>query len=686
MARQTAVSVENNFIGGLVTEKTALQFAPNSCTETWNCIHDETGRTTRRKGLNYEPDFVLEQVPLTTNEASVEFVWEGVAGLGTLNLIVIQKGKYLYFYKQSDSTDSTISSRMESYSLDFSTFKASGNSNDVSLSTCSFTSIGGNLIVVHKDCNPFYIQYDTSSLTISYAAIPIKVRDFKGVDDGLVNSDRLIANVSTLTSTYPKRYYNLLNQGWGTGGYLSEWDTARTDLPSNVDVWWHYEGTTDPFDTSLIPSTSIGNGDAPKGTYVLDYFDKNTSRNAIVSGVSSSVFDATTNRPSTVAAFGGRVFYGGINSTGFNNKIVFSQLVLSTSDLGKCYQLNDPTSRDLAELLVTDGGEIVIPEVANVIKLLTFREYLLVFASNGVWAISGSSGKGFVANDYQVNKISTSSSVSSLSFVQSFVSPLWFSDEGISTIQYNPDYGSLSVSSITNNTIKSFIDSIPSANRKYIKGCYDTDNNIIMWLFNNNSSLPTEDRYSYNRALCYNSLSKAFYPWTISEDDNVRVRGIINLKSPENHFNSVIKFITTENIDSTNDYLTFSEASDTTYVDWSDGPNTESDYSSYFITAYMLSSETQRFFQPNYVFVFQEQEDNSSCYLQAIFDYTNSNFSNRWSVKQQTYLSTPYSDVVFRRLKVRGKGRCLQLRFESSSGSPFNIIGWSVYQTGNASV
>jgi hypothetical protein len=40
----------------------------------------------------------------------------------------------------------------------------------------------------------------------------------------------------------------------------------------------------------------------------------------------------------------------------------------------------------------------------------------------------------------------------------------------------------------------------------------------------------------------------------------------------------------------------------------------------------------------------------------------------------------------FRRLKVRGKGRALQLRFESETGKPFTIVGWAYKGSANADV
>jgi hypothetical protein len=43
-------------------------------------------------------------------------------------------------------------------------------------------------------------------------------------------------------------------------------------------------------------------------------------------------------------------------------------------------------------------------------------------------------------------------------------------------------------------------------------------------------------------------------------------------------------------------------------------------------------------------------------------------------------------DIKYNRLKVRGEGLALQYKVYSEEGQPFSIVGWSVYETGNASV
>ncbi len=57
MTRQVASVVENNFVNGLVTEATALNFPESACTETWNCVFKQTGMVSRRLGLDFEDNY-----------------------------------------------------------------------------------------------------------------------------------------------------------------------------------------------------------------------------------------------------------------------------------------------------------------------------------------------------------------------------------------------------------------------------------------------------------------------------------------------------------------------------------------------------------------------------------------------------------------------------------------------------
>lgn len=80
-----------------------------------------------------------------------------------------------------------------------------------------------------------------------------------------------------------------------------------------------------------------------------------------------------------------------------------------------------------------------------------------------------------------------------------------------------------------------------------------------------------------------------------------------------------------------------------------------------------------------------------SCQLTTKFDFGNTSGSGHWSGPQETYKlntlrytnagsdETAYPfDVVETKSKVRGKGRALVMRWESSTGKDFELLGWAV--------
>ena len=263
--------------------------------------------------------------------------------------------------------------------------------------------------------------------------------------------------------------------------------------------------------------------------------------------------------------------------------------------------------------------------------------------------------------------------------------PVWWGDDGIFTVTYSAEFDSFTVVSLSEQTIRSFYLDIPEANRPWAKGAYDAANNIIYWLYND-----TEDAtaYTYNSVLVFNTISKSFYPWTISDLEDLNVRGIAYVHDASRSTEGKIKYTTT--VDQASDVAMFwSEFFDTEYVDWgviAPGYSLDVvDYESYFITGYKIHGDGQRYFQSNYVFVYLDTEDQASCRVQGIWEFTNSGNSGRWSSLQQIYNpNLLYRDVNYRRLKIRGKGRSLQLRFESETGRPFSIIGWSIAESSNA--
>lgn len=709
MARKAQVSVTNNFRGGLLTEETGLNFPENACTETLNCIHDEKGRTKRRLGFDFEVDYDTQTVD-RTGKVICGYTWNNVAGDGSLSLRVTQIGDTLYFYNVVDTT--ALSQGLLATTIDLNTYATSVDV-DPGLNECQFASGQGYLVVTHPQCEPFYVSFDVDTETATGTAITLNIRDFEGVDDSLDIDERPTASVAGLTATHK---YNLFNQGWyfDSNAALTAWDTAFTTMPSNSDVWWYFKNSSDAFDTATVANVTTGNAPAPRGHYILDVHNQDRSD---VSGIATiDAVTTGTTRVSVVAFMGGRVFYSGLNSAGFSSKIYFSQLITDPSAFGACYQSNDPTSEELSDLLPSDGGEISIFGIESVVALVPLAHVLLVFATNGIWGVTGSDGLGFKANDFTVTKISSIAAVNAASIIDIQGFPYWWNLDGIyRLLPGDGDTSGFSVESITDGTIKSYFDEIPIASRLLARGVYNPIQKVARWIFRSEAPSSPEEGYEFDRILTYNKLTESFFPWTVEESD-VFIHDILLIKG-EGGTQDVLPITDSEGFTVFSDLMgdlvssftlntflitpqfkylvsagepdvaefTFAETISPTYKDWYSYDLVGIDFTSTFTVGYMIHSDTQRFFQSNYVFVFLESEDNSSCFMRGLWEWTNSASSKRWSNPQQIYNpNLLHRDINFRRLKVRGKGRALQLMFTSEVGRPFTIVGWSIFETQNA--
>ncbi len=716
MPRSAAISIENQFNRGLITEATGLQFPENAVTESYDCIFNKTGTVQRRLGFDYEENYALSTIDVAGKQIK-EFEWSSVAGLGSLTFVVLQVGSILHFYELTN--EGALSSNKKGFTVDLSTYAVSGAPSLEDIQ-CSFTSGNGHLIVTHPYCESFYVSYDVDNDAITTNQITIYIRDFKGLNDGLKTDER-----PTTLSTEHK--YNLYNQGWyasapsgsseTTKNVLTHWDSRKTDFPSNADIWWIYKGIDEDSNRETFDANdqgfdfkALGNTPAPKGHYILKAFYQDRSAESGVPGV--SVVSSSYFRPSCTAFFAGRTFFAGVNYQGFNNRIYFSGIIEDDNKFGDCYQVNDPTSEEVPDLLPSDGGVLVIPEIANIVYLHVVQNYLIVFATNGIWTISGSDNSGFKATDYTVRKIDKISTDASNSFVDVVGIPVWWTSSGIYTIKFDPTLGNITVESLTDNTIKEFFDDIPNENKQYAKGAYNSLTRIIQWVYRSTEASDITERHQYDRVLNLNLITGAFYPWTVGEIASgpyiagiIAIQGSGTLRDSGNIVDEdgnnvidgssnqvIVNNITVTNLASTFKYLTvvddditWSSEKDGGYVDWLTFNGDGTEYDSYFITGFKVHGEAMKFFQSNIIHLFMQAEDNSSIYVTGIWDYATSGNTGLFSNQHQGYRTQANRSILYNRLRIRGRGIALQLKFESDGVKPFTVVGWAAWETGNAS-
>lgn len=704
MVQQTGTSVDNKFVGGLNTDASGIAFPDNSAIETENCIFETNGTVKQRYGIDLEEGYSENQIPtnimnpVNVNASCVTFVWKGADGEGNIDLAVVQLGKMLYFYNLS--TAGAVSDELED-SLDFYTAHAVGGTTETSVRAveCQFSVGFGKLFVVHPNCEPFYVTYDETTGQVTSQSIIIEVRDTVGVDDDLDVSERPVA----LTDLHK---YNLFNQGW-PDAYIDLFQTAVINskigdsggggnyYPSNSDIWWLFKDADDAFTITSIQDrarTPRGTSPAPKGEVIGSAFNFNreelTSENSPFQGSGEAdldlgdqaVLSSGNMRPSCVAFFAGRVFYAGVPHKDYVSNIYVTKTIESESDYGKCYQANSPASEERFDLLPSDGLVIKQPDMGVVHRLFPVGTFLLVFASNGIWAISGSTGIGFTATDYSIQKISSVFTDSATSFVDAEGLPFWWNKDGIYTVKGGSQGSSMEVVSLSFNRIQNFYNSIPDLSKSYARGAYNPITKTIQWLFRDTQGAPINEQYEFNRILTLNTMLNAFYLDRISSLDETFIIGIIPCElraSEENILNRSIDFrYLIKFPNATNVSLSWGLFINTGFKDWTSLSN-GIEYDSYVITGYRVYGEGLKTTFIPYISVHSSGEDNSVCNLQARWDYTASGNLGKWSSVQRIEFQNINRTHRTAKRRIRGSGRAVQLKFSASPGERMSIVGWS---------
>ena len=738
MPRAQANKAFSTFNKGLITEAGPLNFPPDSTTDESNCDLFTKGNRRRRLGFDLESGRALstQTVALDTwkRNAVGTSTWKTVDGDGNKNFLVVQIGLKLYFY---DLAERILVNAQQSFSVNLEDFAVSGVSNqDVSESLVQVASGKGLLFVVGEKIESFYLSYDSDTGFITQTQINIKIRDFDGVDDNLENDEE-----PTVLSN--EHHYNLRNQGWIATTEVTPKDPIDTyfasdsTYPGNNKQWWVAKDTSNNFVAATLQKLFTGNTLAPRGHYVLDAFNKDRST---ASGIDGLTRESVSTRPDTVAFFQGRAFYAGVTGGGLNGNVYFSQIIEDNSKIGRCHQVNDPTSEDLSDLLATDGGVINIPDAGTILKLFPVQGSILVFADNGIWSISGTDG-GFKATDFAVSKVSSVGIDGHDSIVDVEGTPIWWDKTGIQNISQNDVNDKFGVQSLSKDTIQTLFDDIPSVSKGDAKGMYDRATKKIYWAYRSTAATNRDDRYRFDTILVLDVRLGAFYPWTISTFDSepYYIGGMLltdnlnDLTEDENVLDG-----TDEVVDSTDDVYdfgatvsddtflkwfcfkegttnvqwSFGNFDNTSFFDWESIDGTGVSYSSFFETGDELLQDIQRKKQATYVQTYFNRTETaytdtnydtfvrpSGCLMQSKWEWADNSNSNKYGRKQQVYkiirTYTPDTGevdfdngfpVTVTKVKIRGSGKALKVRYESEEGKDFDILGWAIAFSGNTSV
>ena len=706
----------NTFIKGLITEAGELTFPPDASVDESNCELNRDGSRSRRFGAGKEALSELSTFTITDSEVVHVGDWENVGGQAGLEYLVVQKGTTLYFYNK---TSAPYSSNLIATSVSLVSYEVLG-SVGVGQTKCQFTSINGALIVASPAMDTIYIERDNAAGTISVTEINFRMRDFEWIGEKL--------EYETGDSTPSvEREYDTQNAGWvGTKGLAarSTYSSANSgDWPPLTHPWYSGKDASGNFSASEWAKVYSGSSLLGNGHFVVNPFEKD--RGAASGLVLSAEIEPS--RFKAVESFGGRVFYSGLESGKSAGLIFFSRQIQDVSELGECLQQNDPTSEDFSDLLPTDGGTIQIPDAVNIKVLHAMASVLVVFAENGIWTINGVDGV-FKATEYSVRRISEIGMASPESFISAGGTPVWWSRYGIHTLslQDSSNGGSAGAQDLSTSTIQTYWDDIPSASKDKVTSVYDEVNKTIYWSWPDDGETVES---KYNNFLILDLALQAFYPWTVSDettdtdcivglafysgygaetlaldvvttigDDVVTTAGDDVVSFQTSNFAAGSPAIVILIRDGATGKLTMGGFLDQTFLDWG-----TTNYSSYavagyeffgdlvlkktspYVTPYMRVTETGWTGDENTGY---DPINSSSLLISSFWDFGNSSTST----PQQAYrlkimpivdpnnLDTfNYPDtVVTTRLKLRGRGRSVRLKFESEQGKNFVLLGYSM--------
>jgi len=526
----------NNFVGGLVTEASPLTFPNNASLDEENFVLNRDGSRSRRNGVGYESNFSIvntdQNLDLNGTVITSSYKWANAGGLSTNTIIVVQVGSSLDFFR---GTSEVLSSTK------FFTYNFTGLSEIIKF---SYASVDGQLVVVNGSQDVFIFDFNTSagdiSTAITVTSKRLLIRDLFGTDD-ITSSGidlRTGGNISLrpLLNAEPaapnSHFYNLRNQGWGVPH--ARWDVGddvqdtiitfegfhpQHAFPSNADNINSYlyaqtdnddgSKTVNRYDYKNQIANPPVNTYGPIGYFIIDALNRGASRRQVLqelqdkfpsnhSGLTSQaigsiVNDQTPDGPTAVCAYAGRVWYAGFSgevvqgdnhSPKMNSYLLFSQLIKDGSGINSCYQAADPTDPDASDLVDTDGGFVRIDEAHGIVGMAVLQNTLFILASNGVWTVTGGSGGGFTATNYQRIKLTNAGCISQGSIVVMQDSIFYWSLDGIYAITRN-QFGDFSSANITDKTIKKFYMNINNESIRNAEGVYDSYTNTVRWLYNN---------------------------------------------------------------------------------------------------------------------------------------------------------------------------------------------------------
>lgn len=377
MPQQTAIGVENSFVGGLKTEFTGLNYPEHATVDTDNCTYTLIGNVIRRGGIDFETNYQLASVS-RTNKALSTYKWDNAGGDGNTQVVVEQIGDQLFFFESTNSTLSAgLSSTLLATGVALDTYTPAGGTAPDAVE-CQYTSGNGYLFVFHPLCDPFYCTFTKGTpSTIASSRINVQIRDFVGIPEaGVLDSTRP-------ASLSDEHLYNIRNQGWsnvpswtasdftstrslGVGSVSFTVETGLSITPGQTATaaLTFYEGgdTITRYEFGTVTSYNSGSGALVLNITQSDY--TNTGNLWIISHTGTDHIDAFFTTASSYPS-NADVWWIYKDSTGaFAPATTLANFTLGSAPAPKGHHLLDAFNQDRA----TASGIAALTTVSTIVR------------------------------------------------------------------------------------------------------------------------------------------------------------------------------------------------------------------------------------------------------------------------------------------------------------------------------
>ena len=737
----------NTFVKGLITEAGPLTYPEGASLDEANFVLNRDGSRQRRFGIQFEDNGVPQvTTSIGTDGVLTSQQWNNPANQGDASFLLIQDGNIIRIY---EANSAAVTAAPILFAGNGTEYALPAAYNTAKISTAS---IDGKMYLTGRGQEVFEFEYDSISETVSVTSFALGMRDLWGIDDGLKIDERP-------TSLSDAHAYNLRNQGWpaefdcsvdsaGEGNSIQDPVAyARLKIgvyPSNGDLIHSFKHDTARKEYSVgtfspwrMEQSAEGTSEAPKGTIVLESIWNRGAQRRTEMNIPYLPLDQAEGYITSVASYAGRLFYsfkqtaivaGDKNSPNLSTVVAFSQV--GTENAAKCYAKNDPSAETFNDLLATDGGFIVLPEVGEVYDLVVLGDSLIVVASNGVWEIHGGE-KSFSSTNQSQAKVSKTGAVSSDSVVAAEDAIAFWSRSGIQFITLDSVSLRASAQNVTQATIQKLYDEIPALAKRSAVGVYDETSRQLRWLYRDKELV---DNRLFNSELIFDLNLEAFYKNSFADHPTlttdvypagyVDVEDVLILPTQEDVTDSGV-VVTDSGIDVTiatrriaestrgsTKYLaayktastwsyTVAQLRNLDFVDWS---TLESgvDSPAYLLTGYWTGGESSKDKRMPYLHThFRRTEQGfdenlnvigaGGCMVQVQWEWTDSVAAGRWGNEFQAYklgrLFTPVNatdpmdygtTVVSTKNKVRGHGAGLSISFKTEPAKDCHIYGWVI--------